>query len=463
VEHRRARLRVLYPLMLVLSMLGPGVLPQLAHAGHGDPLQYTSVLDNGVIKVGIDANAGGVISYLSPSGSSTNLINTYDQGREVQQSYYAGPDYDRRAEGQSQAWSPWPWNPIGAGDAFGNAAVILELGVTSTTIYVKSQPLLWDMNNERCQCFFRTWITLEGGRVRVHNTLTTFRTDTRGGVVSRAQELPAVYPIAALPRVVSYTGTQPFTSGPITEIPPTTQTWANWTTREHWGACVNAANFGVGVYTPGRSNFVGGLHGDPGGTTTSSSTCYVAPLEAVPLDRTTTFDYDYWLAVGTVDTIRHEFYEVRQTAPLPPAGFPSGDGQTWAFDADGDFGGWRPIANIASSSVSSGHLAGKATSSDPYMDSPAIGKPARDWKVTLRMRNGTASSKAQLFFTTATDGAWTGSKSKRISIAPNSPYRAYAFDMTTVATWRGTITGLRLDPAEASGDFAIDWIRIGSD
>ena len=83
--------------------------------------------------------------------------------------------------------------------------------------------------------------------------------------------------------------------------------------------------------------------------------------------------------------------------------------------------------------------------------------------VTVRLRNGTPSSTAQLFFTSWADQAWSESKSKRIDIVPNSPYTEYTFDMSDVPTWRGTIDHRRLDPAEASGSFAIDWIRVGSD
>src|SRR5688572_11932694 len=48
-------------------------------------------LDNGTVKVGLDTTYGGAITYLSQSGSATNLINSADLGREVQQSYYSGP------------------------------------------------------------------------------------------------------------------------------------------------------------------------------------------------------------------------------------------------------------------------------------------------------------------------------------------------------------------------------------
>ena len=427
--------------------------------------QYTASLTNGVIKVGIDAiNRGGAITYLSEAASPTDLINIRDRGRAVQQSYYAGAAVDRSPEGQfSPTFSPWPWNPITAGDVYGDSATVLASEITSTSIYVKTRPLLWDMPSEQCECVFETWITLEGRRVRVHNKLTTTRTDNRWNVLSRDQELPAVYPIANLPRVVSYTGSGPFTGEPTSDIPDDPNAmWSAWTSPESWGACVNSGDFGVGVYTPGRTRFIGGLYGSPSGGSGSVNTCYLSPLEVAPLDKTSTYEYDYWLTVGTIDQIRQEAYGLHQSIPSPPTGFPAGDSQVWNFDADGDFGGWTPTSNIASSSVSDGALNGTATGSDPNVDSATIEKPAADDKVVIRLRNGTPSSAAQLFFTTAADSAWSESKSKSITTSPNSDFTTYTFDMSTVPGWTGTITDLRLDPAEAAGTFAIDWIRIGN-
>ena len=427
--------------------------------------QYTSFLNNGVIKVGIDAtNMGGAITYLSEATSPNNLINIRDRGRAVQQSYYAGAAVDRSAEGQfAPTFSPWPWNPITAGDVYGHAAKVIASQSTPTTMYVKSRPLLWDMSSEQCQCVFETWMTLEGRRVRVHNRLTTTRTDSRWNVLSRDQELPAVYPIAKLPRVVSYTGGQPFTGEPTSDIPEDPNNiWSAWQTGESWGACANANGFGVGVYTPGRIRFIGGLYGDAIGGSGSVNTCYLSPLEVAPLDKTSTYEYDYWLMVGTIDQIRQEAYGLHQSIPPAPTGFPAGDSQVWNFNAQNDFGGWAPTANLASSSVSAGAFNATSTGSDPYMHSATIEKPAADDKVVVRLRNGTPSTAAQLFFTTAADGTWSESKSKRITTSPNSSFTTYTFDMSTVPGWTGTITRLRLDPAQASGTFAIDWIRIGN-
>ena len=426
--------------------------------------QFTSSLNNGVIKVGIDAtNMGGAITYLSEATSPTNLINIYDRGRAVQQSYYAGAAVDRRAEGQFHPnYSPWPWNPITAGDVYGNRGSVIDSQNTSTSMYVKTRPLLWDMPMEQCECVFETWMTLEGRSVRVHNKLTTTRTDGRWDVLSRDQELPAVYPTSSLPEVVSYTGDQPFTGAPTSAIPDDPSSfWSAWNTPESWGACVNSSGFGVGVYTPGRTRFIGGLYGSPGGGSRASSTCYLSPLEVAPLDKTSTFEYDYWLTVGTLDQIRDEAYELHQSIPSPPTGFPAGDSQVWNFDASDDLGSWTP-ANVAASSVNGGAFNATATGSDPYMLSGRIEKPAADDEVVLRLRNDTPSASAQLFFTTASDGAWSESKSKRIATLPNSDFATYTFDMSTVPGWTGTVTELRLDPAEAAGSVAIDWIRIGN-
>jgi hypothetical protein len=54
------------------------------------PLAAASLLtlDNGVIKVGVDTTFGGAITYLSQSGSTTNLINDSNTGALVRRQEY---------------------------------------------------------------------------------------------------------------------------------------------------------------------------------------------------------------------------------------------------------------------------------------------------------------------------------------------------------------------------------------
>ena len=83
-------------------------------------------IKNRKIEVIQDLTRGGAIAYISKRGKGRNLVNIRDEGRYIQQSYYAGNTVDRRAEGQSPFWSPWAWNPIQVGDNAYNRAEILE-------------------------------------------------------------------------------------------------------------------------------------------------------------------------------------------------------------------------------------------------------------------------------------------------------------------------------------------------
>jgi hypothetical protein len=443
---REALARVLLTLTVAWVLLLAGGFAA-AVAGHGAS-GVSSALDNGMVRVGIDLNAGGSISYLSPSGSSYNLVNIREIGRYVGQSYYAGHDLDRTSEGQKVRWSPWPWNPVQGGDSYGNPATVLAWSNDGRTIYVKTRPLLWDMNREACQCDFETWITLEGRRVRVRNKLTTFRTDTRWDVMTRNQELPAAYAIADLHRVLTYTRRKPFTGDWLTWIPDTPSFWERWEATEHWAACVNEQDFGFGVYNPPRTTFIGGLYGSPGGREWDNSTCYLSPLDWAALGKTSIYSYRYFLIVGTLAQIRQDVYDLDRRLS-----------ETWGFDVDGDFEGWTPSATVEPRSVVSGSLEGTATNNDPYVLSPVMRKSASLLKkVVVRLRNDTSSTSARLFF--KTNGDWSRAKSKTVTIQPHSNFWEYTFDMSSVPQWTGTITKLRFDPVEATGRFGIDWIGI---
>ena len=427
-------------------------------AARRDWSSFSTALDNGTIKVGIDLNAGGSISYLSQSGSTYNLVNHYDKGRYVQQSYYAGQYLDRRSEGQALRWSPWNWNPIQGGDAYRNSPTVLGWSNDGRTIYVKTRPLLWDMSRESCQCDFETWITLEGRQVRVRNKLTTFRTDTRWNVRTIWQELPAAYAIADLNRVISYVGTRPFSHDSLTQVPDTPAFPEHWHATENWSACVNAQGFGFSVFSPPRSFFAGGLYGTPTGREWDSSTCSLSPLGLAALDKTSAYSYRYFLTVGTIDQIRQDVYRINSSVSAR-----STSEQAWRFNVDGDFEGWTPSTNVTAPSVASGLLRGISRDSHPFVQSPAVDKWAALLnKVTVRLRNRTASTRARLLFQTLASGNWSSSKSKSVAIKSDSDFARYTFDMSTVPEWSGTITRLGLVPVGAAGSFGIDWINIAA-
>lgn len=282
---------------------------------------YDEFLDNGVIRVGVETDEyGGAITHLSLSGESRNLVNNHDRGRQIQQSYYAGESLDRTGEGQSKSWSPWPWNPIQVGDTYGNSAKVEKITNDGKTIYVQTIPLLWDMKNETAECYFETWIHLSKNTVHVRNKLTSHRTDDRWRVRLCDQELPAVYTIGDLHRLVTYEGPEPFTQAPLKDIQNNGPPWASWGREqltEKWAALVNDDQWGVGVYNKDTEFFTGGFHDKPGGGEFDNSTGYISPLRKVALEKKDTLAYEYDLIVGTVEEIRAFVYAAEGRAYKP--------------------------------------------------------------------------------------------------------------------------------------------------
>ena len=303
---------------------------------------FTLTLNNGIIKVGTNLLKGGAISYISKATDNYNIVNTSDNGRYIQQSYYAGQSLNRKAQGQSSSWSPWNWNPVQAGDAFYHSPIILANSQTDSTIYTKVQPMLWDMNNEVSQSYMETWLSLRGNTIHVKNTLTCFRTDTLWKALARDQELPAVYVIGDLFNLYTYTGTKPWTSAAADTIKNAGPPWRYWTSPEKWAAFLNTSNWGLGVYNATTTNFVGGFNGSAGGSTSTTSTGYIAPISIATLNKNTVYTYEYDLIVGTLAQIRSFVYKANNfTLPVTITNFKvkANDGfnmLTWDFEGEDD-------------------------------------------------------------------------------------------------------------------------------
>ncbi|MGB1129184.1 MAG: hypothetical protein ACPG4K_03970 [Haloferula sp.] len=287
-------------------------------------------LDNGTLRLGAPTRQGASFDFLAPSGGG-NLVNLHDQGRLIQQSYYAGATLDRVSDGQSSSWSPWPWNPIQGGDASNNQGLVQEVTVSGfgKGFYSRTIPLLWDMTTgEQAKAYMDQWNEFEPGMpnvVRVTCRLICFRdpADVWGEARVRNQELPAVYLIRDLSKVVSYFGASPWT-GDTTEAfdysPDPAKApfpWAQVTPTEPWMAMVDpGTDIGVGLYSPvGNIHWNVGSVGGPAGGPTSSATMHMAPLRNMKLDRDSIMVYRYWLIYGDLSTIRSRVYELHGLYP----------------------------------------------------------------------------------------------------------------------------------------------------
>lgn len=269
-----------------------------------------------------DLTRGGAINYISSSGQDRNLVNIFDEGRYIQQSYYAGKSINRQNEGQSPTWSPWAWNPIQVGDYARNRAQILECKTSGKQSYVKCIPMLWDMNNHPAEAIMEQWTTLQGNVVKVKNRLTCHRTDNLYGEgIECDQEIPAVYLISALKNLHSYFGAEPFKGMPIEQtevkqiiIGDPEHFWGQYpTVTEQWMAFTDDDGWGVAVYSPSATGFLAGrFDDDVNGNANSAATSYIAPLKRQRLMKNSVVEYEYYLVIGTLEQMRKEIYKINK-------------------------------------------------------------------------------------------------------------------------------------------------------
>src|SRR5690349_11369584 len=120
--------------LLFALLLGPAVARADGEKPKA-PAEQWAYLDNGKLRLGVKQSSGGAIAYLSRSGSDRNVINHYDRGRLVQQSYYGKKD--------DSLWNkqPWRWNPVQGGDWKGAPSKLMEFKVEGETkLYAKTLP-----------------------------------------------------------------------------------------------------------------------------------------------------------------------------------------------------------------------------------------------------------------------------------------------------------------------------------
>jgi hypothetical protein len=271
------------------------------------PTGSVNYLNNGSVKIGVDSSRGATIIYFSQSGSSRNVVNYADLGREVQQSYYAGPIPFMGGYYNGQ---PWPWNPVEAGDTNGNRSTVLALTNNGATLYTNVIPKQWALNNVDSECTMEKWITLDGNTAHVHCRLILNRADTTQ-YADCDQELPAVYATNDLYRIFTYNGSSPFTGGALTQM-PSSFPWTYTDITEHWIASVDGTDWGLGIFTPSSVWAAMGFYGTPDttppGSPTNSSTAYMAPIRREALAYNATYEYDFYLILDSLSNIRNYVY-----------------------------------------------------------------------------------------------------------------------------------------------------------
>jgi hypothetical protein len=266
------------------------------------------VLDNGHLRVGLKRASGGAIGWISASGSTRNLVNSYDRGRLIQQSYYG------RADGALWNGQPWRWNPVQGGDWQGRSTRLLDLQVEGNKAYVKTLPKHWASGEDLTEALMQQWLALEGDCIRVR-----YRFEVSGGRDHpvQHQELPAVFVQPEFQTLVVYRGDQPWTDQPLDRLRPG---WPNeiHAMTEHWAAYVDQHDYGLGIYVPVANRLTCYRYGsDPKGI---DACAYLAPLGEFAIKENFQWQYEVVLSIGTSQQLRSRFYELAHPSVQAAAG-----------------------------------------------------------------------------------------------------------------------------------------------
>ena len=265
-------------------------------------------LDNGRIRLGLKKSSGGGIGWLSKNATSPNLLNHYDHGRLIQQSYYGKDD--------GSIWSDKPlrWNPVQGGDYKGAPATLLECRGTDTTAYSRTTPRNWAGGELLTDCVMEQWITLVDASARLTIQFTYNGKDTHP---PHHHEIPAVFLDSSLSTLITYEEDKPWTGGPLQRTQPG---WPNESRRmtEKWAAYVNKDDEGAGLWVPaatGMTCYRFSKEGAPG------ACVYFAPLVKFAITPGLKWRYEAILAMGTSTEIREIFRAAHLAAApaTPPA------------------------------------------------------------------------------------------------------------------------------------------------
>lgn len=273
--------------------------------GAAEPEEWV-YLDNGVLRLGVNRSGGAALGWLSESGRDRNVLNRFDLGRYLQQSWYG------EADGSDWNGKPWRWNPVQAGNWRNRPSRVTEFAATETTVRATTVPVHWATGEALEEVVLRQAIELRGPLVSIDFEM-RYSGETEHPV--QDQELPAVFVDDAYPYLHFFApgDTEPRRIRP------------GWPNERHslaqpWVAYTDGEGRGIGVLVPGVDTITCyRAEGDPDNRAKGACS-YVAPVKRLAIVPGFSFAYTVHLTLGTLPEIRHRFAEVlKETAKPGPS------------------------------------------------------------------------------------------------------------------------------------------------
>lgn len=268
-------------------------------------------LNNGIIQIGIDLDRGGCIFHMSEVETKTNLLNHFDAGRFVQQSYYGNED------GSVWTGQAWRYNPVQGGGWNGCPAKVEATETYKTKTYERTIPVHWAKMEALDECRMEQTVYLKGKVAKIHYKFTYNGTKIHNNY---SQEIPAFFVNWEYGTLAYYAGIKPWSDDELKKIQVASVIPAKgskiasseWT--EKWAAYLDSKDWGIGIYSPSSTFATYYRYGDGKKVGSTGDSCsYLAPLTTFALSPGLVFEYDVFLTVGSIGQIRNNFYKIHET------------------------------------------------------------------------------------------------------------------------------------------------------
>ncbi len=455
-----------------------------------DKLPRTYYLESDRYKLGIDLGWGGTVSYLEDKTCAipelVNLVNRHDTGRLIQQSFYGVQENDEYTPGVSFD-SKWRYNPVQGGDQYNNPSRLIDLVITENSLYIKSQPQDWALDNALTPSYYENTYTLDGDCIKVDNRFT----DYSGWEHPFAgQELPAFYTVSYLDTFVWYNGEEPWTGDTLSsknDLP----FWGEFAGQctfilrekntETWCAWINGADdYGLGVYVPNIDQHKAGRYlFDGSKSDMAESTGYVAPVNVLKIVSFDPIEYSYLLTAGNTATIRKTFTDRKDFADnaslrenYQSSRLPSVDGDITKLD----FTEGKNLA-LLTAPVDTAILfdeamgavkltagsAGDVSVTIPYGSSPTP-LAAESYK-TLKIEymipaeNALSAYQSDLFICAGEINGPDGNARIRVNLTKDGEYHVLEVKLSANAYWKGDIHMIRFDYFDNSSEGDVMFVK----
>ncbi len=449
-------------------------------------------IENARFKLGIDMGWGGTINYISDKNnkitSLENLVNKHDTGRLIQQSFYGTGPIEGVYEPGISFDTQWNYNPVQGGDQYNNASRLIDLVVSENSVYIKSQPQDWSLDNELTPSYMENTYTLKDDHIEVKNRFVDF---SGWEHPFRGQELPALYTVSYLDTFVWYDGDASWTGDTLSSR-DNLNFWGDSryvgdctfslkeNNQETWCAWVNTKdNYGLGIYVPKVDQLKAGRY-EYDGTKDAmgDATNYVAPVNMLKLVSFKPLEYSYILTAGSLEDIRATFTTHKDFCTNAALNenyvslrVPSveGDVTKLVFDAQSKV---NALANPVSTTVTfdEAEKAAKLTAGPEGDAQVAINygeyvKISADTHKVLKIEymiptdNSSSVYECDLFLCAGTIQEASGDARLRKSLIADGEYHVLEIDLSSYAFWKGDIHKIRFDYFDFSSEGDVMYLK----